>query len=79
MQSRLYTEGRTIYFDDGLIKEVIGVIDAENQVWIKDELEGETLHHRSRLFNLDPENVMSVARRWMGELRFRRARRLQSL
>ena len=73
---KIRIERRTIYYSTTDFNEVIGVVDNDNSLWLKDEIEGDTLHHEGPFQGLRSEVVMDTGRWWESEVRFRRAKRL---
>ena len=69
-------ERRTTYYTTLDFNEVIGVVDNDDSLWLKDELDGDTLHHEGPFRGLRSEVIMDAGRWWEDEVRFRRAERV---
>ena len=69
---RIWMEGSTIVLYDNLKREVMGVVDVDGALWLKDVPNGESLWNEGRFIGLRDKKIVNHIRGWQAALRFRR-------
>ncbi len=62
----------TLYYREPEHTEVIGVVDREGNLWLRDAPSGDTLCREGRYIGLRDKRIMNHVRGWQAALRFGR-------
>lgn len=61
---------RTLYYHEPEHTEVLGVVDGQGNLWLKDVPNGDTLCREGRYIGIRDKKIMNHARGWQAALRF---------
>ena len=70
---RISIRGNTLYYREPEHTEVVGVVDGEDTLWLKEIPNGQALCRGSRYIGLRDKRIMNHVRRWQLALRFKGA------
>lgn len=68
---RISIRGNTLYYREPEHTEVIGVVDGQGDLWLKDIPNGEALYREGRFIGLRDKKITNYVRGWQAALRFR--------
>ena len=69
---RISIHGNTLYYREPEHTEVLGAVDGQGDLWLKDIPNGEALYREGRYIGLRDKKITNYVRGWRATLRFRR-------
>ena len=68
--ARIRIEGNTIVLQDDGRREVMGVVDTDGALWLKDIPGGESMWNEGRYIGLRDKKILNHVRGWQAARRF---------
>ena len=69
---KISIRGNTLYYRELKHTEVVGSVDGQGTLWLKDIPNGETLWSEGRYVGLQDKKIVNYVRGWQAALRFKR-------
>ena len=70
--ARFRMEGNTTVLQDAGRREVMGVVDIDGVLWLRDVPDGESLWNEGRFIGLRDKKILNHVRGWQAALKFAR-------
>ncbi len=69
---RISIRGNTLFYREPEHTDVIGVVDGQGDVWLKDVPNGEALYREGHYIGLRDKKIANHVRDWQAALRYKR-------